>query len=74
MSTSEGGANTTAVLEIVAFAVVPAGTVTAAPAGILGAAGLAFKAWRRVGANTSAADHPARPRKGGSREWERGRA
>lgn len=57
VSTSEGGANTTAVLEIVAPPGADVGA-TAAPTGMRGAAVLALGAWRRVGAKASAADHP----------------
>lgn len=54
-----GGANTTAVAEIVAVELVPIFGATIAPVGILGAVGFDFwGAARRTGAKASEADHP----------------
>lgn len=64
VSTRDGGAKTTAVLEMVADGAVGAAAAvivaaTAAPTGSLGGGGLAFCATlRRIGAKARLADHP----------------
>lgn len=60
-SINDGGANTTAVLEMVALEIVgPEATeVATAPTGRRGAVGLIFcAAFRRIGAKARLADHP----------------
>ena len=77
-STSEGGANTTAVLDIVAVEVAAEVEVDAAPspgenpAGSRGVMGLILGTGRRVGANARAADHPERVRAQGEKHRTRG--
>lgn len=70
-STSEGNANTTAVLEIDVDPVVLMADATAAPTGNRGRTGLAFcTALRRTGANAKLADHPEEHKlRGRGRAW-----